>query len=154
MLNPVYTAKARMKGGRDKGRGRTPGGEVDLPLRLPEELGGKGDGGNPEQLFAIGYAACFEASMTAAATRLGIPLDRVADVAVEASAMLIACDDGTFELRAELDVEPPSVDDAVKAAELVHLTHEICPYSSSVRGNVHVATAVNGIALEREVGSH
>lgn len=87
MNTPIYTARARVEGGRDNGRGWTPGGEVDLPL--PKELGGKGDGANPEQLIAIGFAGCFEASMTLAAKRMGLPIDRVTDGAIDATATLI-----------------------------------------------------------------
>ena len=151
MNHPVYIAEARVEGGRDKGRGWTPGGEVDLTLRLPEELGGAGGGANPEQLLAIGYAACFEASMTVAARRVGLPVASVSDVAIDARVMLIAGADGRFQLGCELDVWLPSVDDAEKAAELVHATHAICPYSRALRGNVPVATSVNGIALDEEV---
>ena len=151
MTHPVYIAEARVEGGRDKGRGWTPGGEVDLPLRLPKELGGAGDGANPEQLLAIGYAACFEASMTVAAGRVGLPVASVGDVAIDARVMLIAGADGRFRLGCELDVWLPSVDDAEKAAELVHATHAICPYSRALRGSVPLATSVNGIALEVDV---
>ena len=150
MKNPVYTARARVTGGRSNGRGRTPGGEVDLQLRLPQELGGDGDGGNPEQLFAIGYAGCFEAAMTVAAQRVGIPVDQVTDVAIDATVMLIAREDRTFKLGVELDVELPSIADRAKAVELVHATHRLCPYSNAIRGNVDVATSVNGLALEKE----
>jgi Ohr subfamily peroxiredoxin len=150
MNSPVYTAYARVTGGRDDGRGRTPGGELDLRLRLPKELGGDGDGANPEQLFAIGYAACFEAAMTVAARRVGVPLGHVTDVTVDARVMLLAGRDGTFRLGAELDVELPSIDDAVTAAQVVRATHRICPYSNATRGNVDVATSVNGVALESE----
>ena len=74
MKPSVYTAHVRVTGGRDNGRGRTPDGMLDLPLRLPKELGGTGDGANPEQLFAIGYAGCFEAVMIVGGQRLGINL--------------------------------------------------------------------------------
>jgi osmotically inducible protein OsmC len=151
MKNPVYTARARVTGGRDNGRGRTPGGEVDLQLRLPRELGGDGDGANPEQLFAIGFAGCFEAAMTFAARRVGIPVEQVTDVAIDATVMLIAREDRTFKLGVELDVELPSISDPAKAVEVAHATHGICPYSNAVRGNVEVATRVNGVALEGEV---
>jgi lipoyl-dependent peroxiredoxin len=125
-----------------------PGGEVDLPLRLPKELGGAGDGANPEQLLAIAYAARFEASMTIAAGRVGLSAATVRDVAIGARVMLIAGADGQFRLRCELDVWLPSIDDAQNAAELVHATHAICPYSRALRGDVAIAIAVNGIALE------
>jgi lipoyl-dependent peroxiredoxin len=150
MNNPVYTAEARIEGGRDKGRGWTPGGELDVRLRLPEALGGRGDGANPEQLFAIGYAGCFEAVMMVAAKQVGLAGSDVSDVAIDAKVMLLAGDDGTFKLGAELDVELPSVDDPDKAVELIHTAHRLCPYSKAIRGNVDVAFTVNGIAVETQ----
>jgi lipoyl-dependent peroxiredoxin len=151
MKKPVYTAEARVTGGRDKGRGRTPGGELDVALRLPKELGGPGDGANPEQLFAIGYAGCFEAAMTVAAKRAGLSVADIADVAIDAKVTLLAGEDGRFELGVELDVELPSIADPAKAAEVVRATHGICPYSRAIHGNVDVAITVNGLALEPEM---
>jgi osmotically inducible protein OsmC len=148
MSDPIYAAEARVAGGRDKGRGLTPGGELDVRLRLPEELGGDGDGANPEQLFAIGYAGCFEAVIKVAASRLGIPARHVSDVAIDAKVMLIPCDDDGFQLGAELDVELPSLDDPAKAAALVRAAHAMCPYSRATRGNIDVAITVNGVVLE------
>jgi lipoyl-dependent peroxiredoxin len=147
MSRTMYTAEARVTGGRDDGRGRTSDGRLDVALRLPKELGGNGDGVNPEQLLAIGYAACFEAVMTAAARKLAIPDAEVADAAIDAKMMLISCDDGTFALAAQLDVELPSIHDPAQAAQLVRLAHGICPYSKATRGNVDVAFTVNGLAV-------
>src|SRR5215213_6068994 len=131
MDNPVYTAEARIEGGRDKGRGWTPRGELDVRLRLPEALGGNGDGANPEQLFAIGYAGCFEAVMMAAAKTVGLRGSDVSDVAIDARVLLLKGDDATFTLGAELDVELPSVDAPEKAVELINAAHRLCPYSRS-----------------------
>ena len=64
--------------------------------------------------------------------------------------MLLAGDDGTFKLGAELDVELPSVDDPRKAVALIQAPHRLCPYSKAIRGNVDVAFTVNGIAVETE----
>jgi osmotically inducible protein OsmC len=152
MNDPVYTAEARIEGGRDKGRGRTPGGELDVRLRLPKVLGGNGDGANPEQLFAIGFAGCFEAVMMLAAKNVGLAGSDVADVAIDAKVMLIAGDDGTFKLGARLDVELPSVDDEAKAVTLIRAAHGLCPYSRAIRGNVDAAFTVNGIAVESDSG--
>ena len=66
MTDPLYTAQADVKGGRGNGHGRTSDGMLEVDLRLPEEMGGQGDGTNPEELFAIGYAACFEGAGAAA----------------------------------------------------------------------------------------
>ena len=70
MTSALYTAEARVTGGRQQGHGRTSDGQLDVQLRAPKELGGEGGGANPEQLFAIGYAACFEAAMMIAARRI------------------------------------------------------------------------------------
>jgi osmotically inducible protein OsmC len=131
---PIYTARARVTGGRVGGRGRTGDGTLDARLRLPKALGGAGDGANPEQLFAIGYAGCFEAAMTVAAQRLGVPRAQVTDVAIEAKVMLLARDDRRFELGVELVVELPSLTDQALAAEVVRATHQLCPYSNPIRG--------------------
>jgi osmotically inducible protein OsmC len=143
----IYTAEARVTGGRDKGRGRTPDGRLDVALRLPRELGGDGDGVNPEQLLAVGYAGCFEAVMTFAAQKLKISVDRVTDVVIDAKVMLISCDDGTFKLGAQLDVELPSIEDPAQASELVRAAHRICPYSKATRGNIDVRFTVNGLPV-------
>jgi lipoyl-dependent peroxiredoxin len=145
MTTAIYTAQARVTGGRDHGRGRTPDGELDLQLRMPKELGGNGGGTNPEQLFAIGYAACLEAVMKLVARRMRIAVD---DVAIDSKVMLVPASEGRFELAVELAVELPSIGDPGQAAELVHTAHAICPYSNATRGNIDVALSVNGAALE------
>lgn len=67
----AYTARAEVRGGRD-GRGTTDDNEVDVSLRAPKEMGGPGGGTNPEQLFAIGYGACFQGAMGLAGKEMGI----------------------------------------------------------------------------------
>jgi osmotically inducible protein OsmC len=151
MTRALYTAEARVTGGRQHGRGRTSDGELDLALRPPRELGGEGGGTNPEQLFAIGYAACFEAAMIFAAQRIDVPVEQVGDVAIDSRVMLIPAGGRALELGVELAVELPSLHDPERAAELVRVTHGICPYSNATRGNVDVALSVNGVALETEV---
>lgn len=150
MAKAIYTAEAHVTGGRQHGHGRTTDGELDVKLRPPRELGGEGGGTNPEQLFAIGYAACFEASLILAAQRLHIPLDDVADAAVNSRVMLIPAQPRTLKLGAELAVELPSLGDPGQAAEVVRVAHGICPYSNATRGNIEVKITVNGAALEHE----
>lgn len=151
MTKPLYTAQARVTGGRHQGRGRTADGELDVELRPPKELGGEGGGANPEQLFAIGYAACFEASMMLAAQRVEVPFDHVADAAVDAKVMLFPAEPRTIRLGVELAVELPSLTDPAQATELVRVAHSICPYSNAVRGNVGVAITVNGVDPSRNL---
>jgi Ohr subfamily peroxiredoxin len=150
-MRTLYTAQAHVTGGRQNGRGRTPDGELDVQLRAPRELGGEGGGANPEQLFAIGYAACFEAAMTIAAQRLRIPVEQVEDVAIDAKVMLIPTADRALKLGVALAVELASIDDPRQAAEIVRVTHGICPYSNATRGNVDVALSVNGVTLTDEL---
>jgi osmotically inducible protein OsmC len=99
MARAIYTAAARVTGGREGGRGRTSDGQLDVELRLPKELGGDGDGTNPEQLFAIGYAACFEAVLSLLGQREQLP---ASDAVIDAKVMLIPVAGGRFKLGAEL----------------------------------------------------
>ncbi|MBD2896292.1 organic hydroperoxide resistance protein [Actinomadura nitritigenes] len=142
MTAPTYTAEARVTGGRN-GRGRTADGRLDLALRLPKEMGGDGEGVNPEQLFAIGYAACFGSTMSVLGQRKGLAAD---DAEIDARAMLIPTEGGPFKLGVELDVTLPSLADA-EAVDLGRAAHRLCPYSSAIRGNVDVAIVVNGTRL-------
>jgi lipoyl-dependent peroxiredoxin len=147
MTKPLYTAQARVTGGRQHGRGRTTDGALDVQLRPPKELGGEGGGTNPEQLFAIGYAACFEAAMTIAAQRIEVPVERVGDAAIDSKVALVPTGERALELRVELAVELPSIEDHEQAAEVVRVAHGICPYSNATRGNIEVALSVNGVAV-------
>src|SRR5918995_4256772 len=139
MRKALYTAHAHVTGGRLRGHGRTTDGELDVRLRPPRELGGTGGGTNPEQLFATGYAACFEAAMMLAAQRIKVPVEQLDDLAVDSKVMLIPSGERALELGAELAVELPSVRDPAQAAELVRVAHRICPYSNATRGNIDVA---------------
>ena len=141
----IYTAHAHVTGGRTAGHGRTSDGALDVELRTPRELGGDVDGTNPEQLFAVGYAACFESALGAVARRrrLGLP-----DVAIDSSVMLMPTASGGYKLAVTLAVALPSIDDAVEASELVSAAHEVCPYSNATRGNIDVTLTANGHAVE------
>jgi lipoyl-dependent peroxiredoxin len=145
MTKPLYTAQARVTRGRQHGHGRTTDGALDVQLRPPKELGGDGGGTNPEQLFAIGYAACFEAAMLLAAQRARIPVERVADAMIDARVMLVPAAECALKLAVELAVALPAVDDHEQAAEIVRIAHGICPYSNATRGNIEVALSVNGL---------
>ena len=144
MTNPSYTTQARVMGGRS-GHGRTSDGKLEVDLRLPKELGGDGAGTNPEQLFAVGYAACFSSVVTILAQRKKLQAD---DAIVDSTVTLLRQEDGTFRLGAQLDVTLPSISDREQAADLVRAAHELCPYSRATRGNVAVALTVNGTAIQ------
>jgi lipoyl-dependent peroxiredoxin len=139
----LYTAEATVTGGREEGHASTPDGALDVQLRAPQELGGAGGGTNPEQLFAAGYAACFESALKTVARRRGASAD---DVSIDSKVMLGPTDERTFTLAVALDVTLPQVAGA-EAADLVRAAHEVCPYSNATRGNIDVALSVNGEPL-------
>jgi Ohr subfamily peroxiredoxin len=139
----LYTAEATVTGGREEGHASTPDGALDVQLRAPQELGGAGGGTNPEQLFAAGYAACFESALKTVARRRGAGAD---DVSIDSKVMLGPTDERTFTLAVELDVTLPQIT-GDEAAHLVRAAHEVCPYSNATRGNIDVALSVNGEPL-------
>lgn len=115
-------------------------GHLDVPLAMPKELGGTGNGTNPEQLFADGWAACFATSMAQVAKRKGID---VRDVAVTAEVSLVRRPDGTgFTLAATLRTELPEHLQGETGIALLEATHQVCPYSSATRGNIPVELAI------------
>jgi osmotically inducible protein OsmC len=145
MAKVIYTAEARVTGGRAEGHGVSSDGALEVDLRSPTELGGEGGGTNPEQLFAVGYASCFESALGVVARRQKL---EAGDVAIDSKVMLLAGADRKVELAVALEVTLPSVSDLDAAVELVRAAHEVCPYSNAVRGNVEVTQLANG----REVG--
>ena len=138
MSKVIYTAEAHVTGGRENGHGRTTDGALDVDLVLP---GGDAKGTNPEQLFAVGYAACFEGALGAVARRQKVELG---DVAIDAKVDLRTTEDRAFEVAATLDVTLPGIDDAAQAAEIVQAAHQVCPYSRATRGNMEVTLIANG----------
>jgi Ohr subfamily peroxiredoxin len=141
MTKALYTAQAHVDGGRVDGHGRSSDGELEVELRLPTELGGKGGGTNPEELFAVGYAACFESALTTVARRRK---EEASDVAIDSRVMLVASEDRGFNIAVELDVSLPSIDDPAQAVELVRAAHRVCPYSNATRDNIEVELTANG----------
>jgi len=141
----IYTAEAHVTGGRAAGHGRSSDGALDVHLRMPEEMGGDGGGTNPEQLFAVGYAACFEGALGAVARRRG---QESTDAEIDSRVMLLPTDDRGFKLAVELAVTLPSVDDPDEAVELVRAAHLVCPYSNATRGNIDVSLTANGRGVE------
>jgi Ohr subfamily peroxiredoxin len=143
MANPIYTARATVTGGRDHGHGHTDDGKLDVQLRLPKELdpGSDAAGTNPEQLFAVGYAACFEGALGVVARR-----DKadVGEVSIASSVGLLAEPGGGFKLEVELAVTLPGVEDVEQAKALVSAAHDVCPYSNATRGNIEVRLSANG----------
>jgi lipoyl-dependent peroxiredoxin len=143
MAKPIYTAEATVTGGRQHGHGRTTDGELDVQLRPPNEGGGT----NPEQLFAVGFASCFESALALVAQRKKLD---AGDAVIDSRVMLMPTEERGFKLGVALDVTLPSVSDPSEAAELVRVAHRVCPYSNATRGNIDVALSVNGEALPAE----
>jgi len=137
----LYTAEAHVTGGRAEGHGRTSDGALEVDLRPPPEMGGSGGGTNPEELFAVGWAACFESALGAVGRRRR---QDVGDVAIDSRVMLVPTPDRAYDVAAELAVTLPSVDDPAEAEAIVRAAHEVCPYSRATRGNVDVLLTVNG----------
>lgn len=137
-MKTLYTAEALATGeGRD-GHGRTSDGRLDLDLATPAELGGGGNGTNPEQLFAVGYAACFHSALRLVARQEKAD---VSDSAVGARVSLGQIDGGGFGLAVELEITLPNLDhDAAQA--LAEKAHQVCPYSNATRGNIEVTLTV------------
>ena len=149
MTKVLYTTHASVRGGREAGQGRTDDGRLEVTLRSPQELGGDGDGTNPEQLFAIGYAACFESALRFTARRERIDVGD--DVSVNSTVRLIINSrDGSWNIGVDLDVALPNIDDVEEAKRLVAATHRTCTYSNAIRGNVDVNLSVDGEPVPEE----
>ena len=134
-MKTLYTAEALASGeGRD-GNARTRDGRLDVSLASPIELGGNGNGTNPEQLFAAGYAACFHSALRLMGRKERADLS---DSAVAAKIHFGALENGVgYGLAAELEIAVPALDLAT-AESLVAKAHQICPYSNATRGNMTV----------------
>ncbi len=141
MANTLYTAKAHVTGGRAEGHGRSSDGALEVDLRIPSEMGGPGGGTNPEELFAVGYAACFEGALGVVARRAKA---ETGDAAIDSEVSLSPDGEGGFLLAVALNVTLPGIADAASAVDLVRAAHEVCPYSNATRGNIEVALTANG----------
>src|SRR5437588_12422596 len=141
MSKELYTAQASVTGGRVEGHGVTTDGSLDVQLRTPVEMGGEGGGTNPEELFAVGYAACFEGALGPVARRAK---EETGDVSIESKVMLVTTEDRAFTVAVELDVQLSAIEDPAKAVELVAAAHKVCPYSNATRGNIDVTLTANG----------
>lgn len=128
----AYVTNATTSGGRN-GRAVLDGGALALAMALPKDLGGAGDGHNPEQLFALGWSSCFGQAILVLAKKHGLD-GQAAKVTCEVT---LNIDDGAFSLAAELKVALPGADKA-KLQALIEDAHTICPYSKATKGNVPV----------------
>jgi lipoyl-dependent peroxiredoxin len=135
----LYTAEATVTGGRN-GEARSSDGRLAVDLSMPTELGGPGgQGTNPEQLFASGYAACFQSALMGVARRENVSVD---DSRITARVGVGPMGESRFGLTVELALELPSIADRALAEKLVAAAHERCPYSNATRGNIDVKLTI------------
>jgi osmotically inducible protein OsmC len=133
-VNVIYATSAIATGGRD-GHTATTDGSLDVKLARPRELGGKGEGNNPEQLFAAGYSACFLSSLQFVASQGGAKVP--ANAEVKATVGLGPRSEGGFGLEIALDIKLPGLARS-DAETLIEKAHQVCPYSNATRNNVAV----------------
>ena len=139
----LYTAEATVTGGRE-GHAKTSDGNLDVTLHVPQAMGGSGGAGtNPEQLFAAGYAACFQSALMTAARRQHV---EASESVINSKVGIGPNGKGGFGLEVELDVQLPGVERA-EGEKLVKLAHEVCPYSNATRGNIPVRLLLDGKPL-------
>jgi len=136
----VYTTEATATGGGREGTSATTDGALSVTLTPPKEMGGSGTGNNPEQLFAVGYAACYLGAMrfAAASEKLGTVPD---DATVTSSVGIGPRDEGGFGLTVSLKVALPGLERSV-AEKIIERGHFICPYSNATKGNLDVVTTL------------
>jgi lipoyl-dependent peroxiredoxin len=137
-----YTAHATSVGGRGGGTAKTSDGALDVKIDHPVELGGKGDGLNPEQLFAVGYSSCYLGAMKFVAGKMSPPVKLAAESSTTAHVSFGPREDGEgFGLEVVMDVSLPGVDKAV-AQDIAAKAHVVCPYSHATKGNIKVTTNI------------
>ncbi|MET9681309.1 organic hydroperoxide resistance protein [Streptomyces coeruleorubidus] len=132
-MDALYTAVATATHGRE-GRAVSSDGVLDLALGVPQAMGGNGQGTNPEQLFAAGYAACFGSALGLVGRQAKVD---VSDAAVTAEVSIGKQGEG-FGLAVILRVELPDSVDEATGRKLVEQAHQVCPYSNATRGNIEV----------------
>jgi lipoyl-dependent peroxiredoxin len=139
----LYTTEAVVEGGR-AGHGRTADGRLSVQLSVPKELGGEGGPGtNPEELFAVGYAACFQSGLLSLAQ--GRKID-ASGSKITSRVGIGPTGHGGFSLEVALDLHAPNIS-RVEAEDLMRRAHELCPYSNATRGNIDVTLRVDGTQL-------
>ncbi|WP_063052690.1 organic hydroperoxide resistance protein [Nocardia arthritidis] len=134
----LYTAEALASGDGRDGHARTTDGKLDVNLSIPKEMGGNGEGTNPEQLFAAGYAACFHSALRLVGKQTST---NVEDSAVGAKVGIGPNDAGGFGLAVTLEVSLPHLS-REDAQTLADKAHQVCPYSNATRGNIDVQVLV------------
>ncbi|WP_192887027.1 organic hydroperoxide resistance protein [Mycobacterium sp. MFM001] len=131
----VFTTESTATGGGRDGHVKSSDGRIDLDTRPPKEMGGSGDGTNPEQLFSAGYAACFLGALRLVAGKSNVKLDDATDVTVQIGFGKDPA--GGFGLTGKIVGYLPGLEQKA-ADDLMHQAHQVCPYSKATRGNVDV----------------
>jgi osmotically inducible protein OsmC len=133
----LYTAHATATGGR-QGTAKSSDGALEVSLATPKEMGGAGGNGtNPEQLFAAGYAACFLGAMKAVGGKIKVAVP--ADTKIDSSVSFGPLANGAvgYGIGVDMKIHLPGLDREA-AEKLVHTAHQVCPYSNATRGNIAV----------------
>ena len=131
-IEAIYTAESTATGGGRDGRVKSSDGKLDLDTRPPKEMGGSGEGVNPELLFSAGYAACFLSALRLVAKSSGVQLDDATGITVRVG---IGKDDTSYGLTTEVIGYLPGLEQA-QAEDLMKKANQVCPYSKATRGNV------------------
>ena len=131
-IEAIYTAESTATGGGRDGHVKSADGLLDLDTRPPREMGGSGDGVNPELLFSAGYAACFLGALRLVAKNSGVHLDDATGVTVRVG---IGKDATGYGLATEIIGYLPGLAHG-QAEELMAQANQVCPYSKATRGNV------------------
>ena len=131
-IDAIYTAESTATGGGRDGHVKSTDGKLDLETRPPKEMGGSGEGVNPELLFSAGYAACFLGALRLVAKNSGVALDDATGVTVRVG---IGKDETSYGLTTEIIGYLPGLQQA-QAEDLMAKANQVCPYSKATRGNV------------------
>jgi Ohr subfamily peroxiredoxin len=137
-IETVFTTASTATGGGRDGHVKSSDGRIDLDTRPPKEMGGSGDGTNPEQLFSAGYAACFLGALRLVARNSEVNLDDATDVTVQVG--FGKDSGGGFGLTGDITGYLPGLQQAA-ADDLMHQAHQVCPYSKATQGNVDVTVS-------------
>lgn len=138
-MKTLYETSATVTGGRN-GKITSENGALEIEVRMPKELGGSEVGyTNPEQLFAAGYASCFDSALNLIMTQAKVRPEEPSTV--KANVSLHPDGKGGFQLGVSLQVHIPGIE-AAQAHELVEKAHTVCPYSNAIRGNIDVKLEV------------
>jgi lipoyl-dependent peroxiredoxin len=137
-MEALYTAIAHATGNGRNGHVLSEDNRIDMDVRTPKEMGGTGEGTNPEQLFAAGYSACFLSAILGVGRRLKLD---TTDAAVSASISIGKVSEYGFGLSGELVIYLPNVP-ADQKQQVIDLAHQACPYSNATRGNMDVTLTI------------